>query len=229
MNSTIAKTDAQIKHDVLDELKWDTRVKETDVGVEVHAGTVTLSGTVDSWTTRLAAQEAAHRVQGVLDVANEVSVKLPGSFERDDTDIAKAVRAALEWDVLVPQGRIRTTVSKGIVTLEGSVDHWSQYDDAARAVRNLFGVREVNNRIVVEPPTAPDASPQRVRSNIERALERHAGHAAKRVHIEVSGGKVTLTGDVPSWSERKVIEGAVRGTPGVWNVVSQLRVVAAIG
>lgn len=65
------KTDAQIQKDVLEELKWDTRVKETDVGVQVKDGTVALSGTLDSWTARMAAQEAAHRVAGVLDVANE--------------------------------------------------------------------------------------------------------------------------------------------------------------
>lgn len=225
MQPTIKKTDAQIKHDVLDELKWDTRVKETDVGVEVTAGTVALSGTVESWTARLAAQEAAHRVQGVLDVANEVQVKLPGSYERNDTDIAKAVRTALEWDVLVPHERIRTTVSNGIVTLEGTVDHWTQYDDAARAIRNLAGVRQVTNRITVEPPLAPGASPQSLRINIERALERHAEHAAKRVHIAVNGGRVILSGEVPSWAERIAVEGAVRGTPGVWTVDSQLRVI----
>ena len=225
MGQLIKKTDSQIQREVLEELKWDTRVKETDVGVEVHAGTVTLTGTVESWTARLAAKEAAHRVSSVLDVANDVQVKLAGSYERNDTDIAKAVRIALEWDVLVPHDRIRTTVSKGGVTLEGTVDFWSQYDDAARSIRNLAGVREVLNLITVEP-SSPRVSPQGVRSAIEHALDRHAEHAAKRVQIAVTDGKVILSGDVPSWAERNTVEGAVRGTPGVWKVENQLRIQA---
>jgi osmotically-inducible protein OsmY len=225
MGQLIKKTDSQLKHDVDEELKWDTRVKETDVGVEVKARTVTLTGTVDSWTARLAAQEAAHRVSGVLDVANDIHVKLPGSYERNDTDIAKAVRTALEWDVLVPHERIRTTVSNGLVTLEGKVDYWSQFDDAARAIRNLAGVREVKNLITVEP-SLPRVSPQAVRGAIEQALERHAQHATKHVQIAVTDGKVILSGDVPSWVERNTVEGAVRGTPGVWKVDNQLRIQA---
>ena len=182
-----------------------------------------LSGTVDSWTGRLAAQEAAHRVAGVLDVANEVKVKLPGSGERDDTDIAVAVRRALEWDVLVPQDRIQTTVSNGVVTLEGGVDYWSQFDDAARCVRNLAGVREVKNRIVVDPSPTRLAT-QTIKSAIEHALERHAEHAAKRVHVAIAEGKVTLSGEVPSWAELAAVEGAVRGTPGVKKVENQLTI-----
>ena len=151
MGEGLRKTDVQLQRDVQDELRWDTRVKEAAVGVEVTAGVVTVNGTVDSWTARLAAQEAAHRVSGVLDVANDIQVKLPGSHMRNDTDIAQAVRHALEWDILVPQEQIRTTVTNGIVLLEGKVDFWSQFDDAARCVRNLAGVREVQNRITVEP------------------------------------------------------------------------------
>ena len=87
MGQMIKRTDAQFQQDVLQELRWDTRVKETDVGVEVDRGIVTLTGTVDSWAARLAAQDAAHRVAGVLDVANDLRVKLPTSTERTDADI----------------------------------------------------------------------------------------------------------------------------------------------
>jgi len=219
----VNKTDAQVKESVLEELKWDTRVRETDVGVEVHSGVVTLTGTVDSWAALVGAQEAAHRVAGVLDVANDIHVRLPGSSERDDTDIAAAVRDALRWDVLVPDQRIRSTVSKGVVTLEGTVDTWSQYDDAVRCVRNLMGVIEVKNFIRVEP-TVASASPSAVRSAIEGALERHAAHAAKHVQIAIADGKVILSGNVPTWVEREAIEGAVRGTPGVRRVENQVRI-----
>ena len=214
-------TDEQLKQAVLEELKWDLRVKETDVGVEVRSGVVTLTGTVESFAEKIAAQDAAHRVHGVYDVANDVRVRLPGSSERTDADVARAVRDALEWDVVVPDAQIRSTVSKGVVTLEGTVDTWTQFDDAARCIRNLKGVVEVRNLIEVVPATT---SALAVRSAIERALERHAQHAAHRIALEIVDGKVTLTGDVPTWSERRAVEGAVRGTVGVREVENQLRV-----
>lgn len=215
------KSDADIQHDVMEELKWDTRVTATDVGVEVKRGIVTLTGTVDSWAARVAAQEAAHRVSVVTDVANDIKVKLPGSEERDDTDIAKAVRGALEWDVLVPHDQITTTVSKGVVMLEGTVSYWSQHDDAGRCVRNLAGVREVINAIKVTPP---QVSPHEVRTAIDSALDRRADRASKRIQVAVTGTKVTLTGSVPSWMELEAVEGAVRGTPGVHQIQNDLTI-----
>jgi osmotically-inducible protein OsmY len=125
-------------------------VEETDVGVEVDAGIVTLSGTVSSWGKRHAAAEAAHRVRGVLDVANDIVVKLPGTPGRTDTDVARAVRNALAWDVFVPDTQIRSTVSDGVVTLDGEVENQAQADDAEKAVRNLAGVRAVMSLISVK-------------------------------------------------------------------------------
>jgi osmotically-inducible protein OsmY len=215
------KTDAQIKQDVLHELKWDTRVDETDVGVEVNRGIVTLTGTVDSWGKRFAAQEATHRVHGVLDVANDIKVKLPGSLERNDTDIAQAVRSALEWDVFVPRERIRTTVSGGWVTLAGEVDYWAQRQDAERAVRNLAGVRGVQNEIQIK---AFRVAPETLRSAIESALERQADREARQIGIEVHEGRVTVSGPVHSWAERSAVVGAVRGTRGVTSVEDRLRI-----
>ncbi len=118
----IRKDDSEIKQAVLEKFKWDTRIKETDVGVEMNNGVVTLTGTVSSDAEKMAVQEAAPFVAGVLDVANDIVVKAPGSLGRTDTEIAQAVRHALEWDMRVPHERIRSTVSDGVVNLEGNVN-----------------------------------------------------------------------------------------------------------
>ncbi|WP_394842320.1 BON domain-containing protein [Pendulispora brunnea] len=145
------KTDSEIQRDVLDELRRDTRVRETDVGVEVHQGVVTLTGVVRRPAERLAAQEAAHRAPDVLDVANDIDVKQIDPSDPTDTDIALAVGTALEWNAVVPREQIHTTVTAGIVTLEGNVGNPSQSEEAARAVRHVRGVLEVVNRIAVLP------------------------------------------------------------------------------
>jgi osmotically-inducible protein OsmY len=217
----IKRTDSEIQQDVLRELKWDTRVEETDVGVQVDEGVVTLSGTVSSWGKRFAAEEAAHRVRGVLDVANDIAIKPPGTPGRTDTEIAKAVRNALEWDIFVPEERVQSTVSAGIVTLKGDVESWTQRDDAERAVRNLSGVRGVTNRLEVKPPKVAAGE---VQKSIEDALERQAEREAKRITLDVRDGRVTLSGSVRSWAEREAVVGAAKGTPGVRNVQDQLHI-----
>ena len=214
------QADADIQDAVIEELKWDALVRKTDIGVDVRDGVVTLTGMVDSWAARHAAQEAARRVYGVRDVANDIRIELPGSQVRDDAGIARAARRALESDALVPHERIQITVSNGLVTLEGAVGLWAQRDDAERCIRNLTGVSRVNNRIAVEPVV--DVSAQSLQIAIEGALVRHAEHAAKKVHVVVAEGEAVLSGTVRSWAERAAIEGAVRGTPGIRDVKNEI-------
>src|SRR3972149_1228925 len=92
---------------------------------------------------------AARGVVGVLDVANDITVKVPGGLARNDTEIAQAVRQALEWDVFVPNEEITSTVTDGWVTLEGPVERWSQREGAERAVRHLTGGKVGVNQISV--------------------------------------------------------------------------------
>ncbi len=214
------KSDSQIKKDVLEELKWDTRVDETEVGVQAHRGIVTLTGTVASWAKRVAARDAAHRVAGVRDVADDLQVKLYAA-KPSDADIAEAARTSLKWHVLVPEERVQTTVSDGVVTLSGSVDVASQREDAARAVGQLAGVCAVQNEIKL---AGPSISPAILRTAIEGALERHATREAKKVKLDIEGGKVTVTGDIDSLTERLAIVGAVWGTRGVETVIDQTRI-----
>src|SRR6266581_5660314 len=128
------RTDEAIQADVLEELKWDTRVRPNEVGVAVKDGIVTLTGWVDSYLKKIAAEEAAHRVRGVKAVANDIEVRLPGSAERTDADLAKAALNALKWDAAIPTDKLEVTVSKGWVMLKGEVDYAFQRQDAERAV-----------------------------------------------------------------------------------------------
>lgn len=216
------KSDAQVQRDVLAELAWDTRIAPASVGVEVSGGIVTLTGSVPSWAMRIAAVEAAHRVSGVLDIANDIVVHVPGVSVPSDTDLAAAVRQALRWDVFVPDDRIQSTVANGLVTLRGEVDTHAQRDDAARAVRNLAGVRAIENRVTVKQ--VADPTPVQVRDAIRGALERHAGREAEHLQVDVEGGRVTLHGNVHSWREREAVLGAATGTRGVSSVVDRMRV-----
>lgn len=213
------KSDEQIKHQVESELRWDTRTWNMDIAVSVTDAIVILSGSVPSYAHKAAAQEAAHRVAGVLDVANEITVKIP--HDRSDEEIAQSVRKALEWDVLVPDSQIKSTVIDGWVLLEGAVNTLQQREDAAQAVKNIEGVTGVTNNLRIE---APKINTEDLRIKIEAALERRAMREADDFRIQILDGEVNLYGRVHSWQERRAVVGSVSHAPGVKKVNDNLRV-----
>jgi osmotically-inducible protein OsmY len=215
------KTDERIRHEILSELTWDSRVTGSDVAVGVDHGVVTLTGAVDTYAKKRAAQEAAHRVLGVTDVANDLEVKVAKKFVKTDTEIAHAVRHALEWDVLVPDSQIQSNVTCGRVTLEGTVDRLREREDAEAAVRQLAGVCGVSNMITVSPS---QIAPHDVCQTIEEVLARRAHREASGIDVRVHDGVVTLTGEVHSWAEKQAILGAVGHAQGIRTVDDKIRV-----
>jgi osmotically-inducible protein OsmY len=217
---TKKKTDAELREAVVRELECDGRL-EPGLEVRVEGGIVTLTGKSSNWAQRHAAQEAAHRVVGVFDVANDIQVTPNANARRTDTDIARAVRDALEWDVFVPDQQIRSTVSDGRVTLEGRVALHRERDDVEKAVRDLAGVISVSNLIqVVAPPVAAEDLRKAIRSALQRQVEREAND----IELDVEDGQVVLRGVVHSWREREAVLGAVKGTRGVRTIDHTIRV-----
>lgn len=214
------RTDAELKWDVETELALDPAVDATSIGVSVNGGVVTLTGHIDTHAEKVAARKAALRVAGVKAVAVELDVRLSPEHRRSDTDLAIAAEQALKWDTRVPD-RVRVTVEKGWVTLQGAVESEFQRRSAEKAVASLLGVVGVSNDIVIE---GPQVNGSEVRGRILSALKRQVEREVKGIEVDIDGRVVTLRGRVNSWHERAAAEGVAFSVPGVRTVINELEI-----
>jgi osmotically-inducible protein OsmY len=211
----------QLQQRVIDALEFDPSVDAAHIGVSVREGAVMLSGHVESYFEKWAAERTVRQVKGVTAVAQELEVRLPSDKKVGDEEIAARAARLLHWDALVPHDRIKIKVEHGVVTLSGDVDWHYQRAEAEYDIRKLSGVHNVVNDMTV----TPGAKPSDVREKIRAALDRHVSAEVGNIGIDVSGGKVTLTGKVNAWTERQIIEQAAWAVPGVTEVDDRIDLV----
>lgn len=213
------KTDTQLLRDVHDQLAWEPSVRDDEIGVAVKDGVVTLSGHVPSYADKYIAIYAVERVVGVKALADEMQVNLPSAHQRTDTELAHAAVNVMEWNVQVPDDRVRVTVRDGWITLEGEVEWQYQRAAAERCLHDLKGVRGVTNLIAMKPERV---SASDVTETIKDTLRRSADRAADGITVETHEGAVTLKGVVRSFAERRDAERAAWNAPGVTKVDDRL-------
>lgn len=217
------KTDNELQHDVIEEIQWDPQLKEIahQIGIAASDGVITLSGIVDSYSKKLAAEKAAQRVHGVKVVAVDIEVRLSPGALKNDAEIAVAVKNALTWHTAVNEDQIEIKVDDGWIYLDGTVE-WDYMKKAAEnAVNNLVGVRGVTNRVRVQSKVV---EPSDIRRKIIAAFHRSATVDSSNIQAEVSGGTVTLKGKVRTWAERQDAENAALASPGVLTVINKIEV-----
>ena len=208
------KSDIQIQQDVMDQLKWEPGLNAAEIEVIVKNGIVTLSGTVDTYSQKITAEDAVKKIAGVKAIAEEIQVRISPSYRKSDSEIAEAVLFALKWNTSIPYEDIKVMVQDGVVSLEGEVEWDLQRITAKNAVKYLAGVRWINNYIVVKPRLKPNE----IKQKITDAFIRSASIDSEKISVQTEGSKVILKGTVRTLGERDDAEQAAWSAPGVTSV-----------
>ena len=139
------RTDEQIAADVRSMLTLDLEVPDTRITVSVLVGVVTLSGDVDYFYQRDAAEDDAASILGVRDVINIIAVLEQAS----SLDIANQIAAAFARNGELFDDNVIVSANGHSVTLSGTVRYWSEYDEAEDVAWRAPGVTDVTNNVVV--------------------------------------------------------------------------------
>jgi osmotically-inducible protein OsmY len=212
------RSDGDIKRDVEEELRWDPDIDATDIAVAVKDGVVTLAGFVRRFYDKFQAEADAKRVDGVVGLANDLEVRLPGSDKRPDPEIVRDAIAAIAGQLPAQAENIKVIAKDGWITLEGEVEWNYQRERAETTVRWLRGVKGVTNLIRLKPQVAATE----IKHKIAEALRRSAEIDASRVTVETDGHSIVLKGTVRSWAEREQAERAAWSAPGVTHVENRI-------
>jgi osmotically-inducible protein OsmY len=215
------KNNADLQKDVQDAIKWEPLLNAAEIGVTVKDGVVTLTGSVDNYSKKAQAEDAAKSVAGVKAVVEKIEIKYINSLaKKDDNEIAAEVLNALKWNWQVPEDKVKVEVEKGWVTLEGELEFNYQRDAAKDAVVNLLGVTDVSNNITIKSETEDRIE----KKDIENAFRRNWSLDEKNITVKVLEHKVTLTGSVDSWYQKDEAARIAWNAPGVWEIDNKLAV-----
>jgi osmotically-inducible protein OsmY len=213
--ASVTGTDIRVRSAVVRQLDWDPEIDAGAIGVSAGDGVVTLTGFVNSYAEKLAAERVAKLVRGVRAVANDITVRQ--MVGRTDADIAHDAIVCLKTRPDLAD-LLQVAVHHGHITLTGKVEWLMQKEAAEHAVNHIRGLMGIFNHITV----TPRAAQRDVQRRIVAALHHSADVDARQIAVTVHDDAVTLKGTVGTWLQREAAERAAGNAPGITRVDNQI-------
>lgn len=137
--------DDEIAKRAVETFRWHSSVPHDAIQVKVEHGLVTLTGKVQWFYQKDAAEKAVQGFAGVKGVSNLIAI----TPSVTPADVRQRIESALRRDAELEAGQIRIDVSDRRVTLEGKVRTWAEREAAERAAWAAPGVTSVVDRIAI--------------------------------------------------------------------------------
>lgn len=221
----MARSDEQIKKEIVDALYWDQRIDASNIEVSVDAGVVTLNGAVPTYGELSAVRANVWSIEGVVNCVDNVAVNyLTPPALPSDAEIMERAENIIAWEPMIDESEITVTAVDGIVSLEGNVNAYWKKAFVENRISGIRGITRIENKLTVVP--SEKINDELIAEDVMAALERNLLVDAKNVTVEVANSVVTLSGDVPNRaSQDAAVQDAAR-TAGVIDVNNMMRMAA---
>jgi osmotically-inducible protein OsmY len=214
------KSNSELQQDVQNAINWEPFIHTAEIGVTAKDGVVTLSGSVNSYSKKINAENAAKKVEGVKAIAEDITIDYGDSFKKNDTEIAQEILTAWKYDLSVPNDKIKVRVEDGWVKIEGELA-WKYQESASKnAIENLQGIKGITSLIHVKS----ESSDFLEKKEVENALKRNWSINSVNVKVEVDHNKVKLSGLVDSIYQKEEAGRLAWSAAGVNSVENKLAV-----
>lgn len=215
------KSNSDLQKDVQNAIKWESSMYAEQIGVMAKNGVITLSGTVDSHSKKITAENASKNVRGVKAIEQEIIIRYGKFLKRSDTEIATNILEAWKNNFCVPKYGINVEVENGWVKLQGEVPYKFQEEETQKSIEQVVGVRGVTNLMKIKSKSNEVLD----KKLVQDALSRNWSINPKNVKVEVDQSRVKLTGLVYSIYQKDEAERLAWNAPGVCSVKNELAVI----
>jgi osmotically-inducible protein OsmY len=224
LRTQASRSDQDVAKAIRDAMRYDPRVKPFEITAQVTNGVATLTGTVGTIKTKMAAESLARNTVGVNLVKNQVELMPEEALS--DRAIGDRIDTILAFDPVTDSRDVHVTVKGGEVDLTGSVDTDFASAEAFDVASGVSGVKAVKDDLIVREPEVPyvyssyldpyepyaegwymiaqqtKASDATLEQQIDTQIRRSPFVPPDDVHVQVKNGKATLTGTVATSRER---------------------------
>lgn len=225
-----ANMDNRIAASAKDSYVFKTYLRGDDIKIQSRDGAVTLTGVVQEESHKSLAQETVNGLPGVKSVDNRLSVKGDLPSKNSDAWLTTKVKSTLLYHRSVSGASTKVDVKNGIVTLRGEAASQAQKDLTAEYAKDIEGVKNVNNELVVtKNMTSKRSAGEKIddasiTAQVKMTLLYHRSTSALNTKVETKNGVVTLHGKAKNAAEMDLAAKFANDVNGVKSVVNRMTI-----
>jgi len=219
-----SKTDDRIESSARKSYVFKTYLKADAIKIQSKDGVVTLTGSVSEESHKSLAGETLAGLPGVKTVDNRLEVVGERPAENSDTWLMMKVKTTLLFHRSVSGSKTEVNVKDGIVTLQGEATSQAQKDLTTEYAKDIEGVKEVKNEMVVSKLSKTTRSVSEkiddasITAQVKMTLLYHRSTSALNTSVTTRKGVVTLSGKAKNASEKDLATKLVNDVHGVKSV-----------